>query len=425
LTHDLLWMLRSSRGKRVPGQVVIQVTDRCNAQCPQCGMRAKESFSRSTLQDAEVRRILSAAAANRAGAASFTGGEPMLLFDRLVDWIDYAGQVGIAYIRTGTNGFFFRNPDSSGFDARVERAARRLAGTPLRNFWISLDSCDPEVHEQMRGFSGLVSGIRRALPVFHAHGLYPSANLGINRNVGGAMTRNLSPAQFSSSAAYLEAFYRRYREAFRRFYRFVIDLGFTMVNTCYPMSVGDPETEGGLDAVYAATAVGDIVRFTSAEKVLLFRALREVIAEFRSRLRIFSPMTNLYALEHQYAGAPEKSAPCRGGIDFFFIDAKDGWAYPCGYRGKEGFGLYRSPMPGASATFDCRLCDWECFRDPSELFSPLLDAASSPARLVSKVLKDPVHYKLWAKDLLYYRACDFFDGRKPPDFGRLRRFSRP
>jgi hypothetical protein len=225
-------------------------------------MSVGEPYRRSTLEDAEVRRILSAAAANRAGAVSFTGGEPMLLFDRLIDWIDYAGRVDIPYIRTGTNGFFFRDPDSAGFDARVKRAARCLAGTPLRNFWISLDSCIPDVHERMRGFSGVVEGIRRALPVFHAHGLYPSANLGINRNVGGAMTRNLTPGRFSSSTAYLDAFFRTYRAAFRRFYRLVIELGFTMVNTCYPMSVGDPETEDGLDAVYAATAVGDIVRFT-------------------------------------------------------------------------------------------------------------------------------------------------------------------
>lgn len=408
----------------MPGQVVIQVTDRCNARCPQCGMRATEPYSRSTLEDGEVRRILEAAAANRVGAVSFTGGEPMLFFDKLLGWIDYAAQVGIPCIRTGTNGFFFRNPDAADFDARVERVARRLAATPLRNFWISLDSCIPEVHEQMRGFSGLVEGVRRALPVFHGYSLYPSANLGINRNVGGAMTRSLTPGRFSSDGAYLDAFYRTYRAAFRRFYRMVIDLGFTMVNTCYPMSVGAPETDGGLDAVYAATAVGDIVRFTSQEKVRLFRALREAIAEFRSRLRIFSPMSSLYTLERQYAGEPKKSAACRGGIDFFFIDAKDGCAYPCGYRGKERFGPYRSPMPKARQDIDCRLCDWECFRDPSEMFAPVLAVAGFPLSLPAAAAKDPFYYRLWLKDILYYRACNFFDGRRPPNFRRLARFSR-
>jgi hypothetical protein len=280
-------------------------------------MRATEPYPRATLEDAEVRRILDAAAANRAGAVSFTGGEPMLLFEKLLEWIDHAGRVGIPCIRTGTNGFFFRNPDSPDFAARVERTARRLAAAPVRNFWISLDSCIPEIHEEMRGFPGVVEGIRRALPVFHSFGLYPSANLGINRNVGGEKTRDLSPDRFSSTAEYLDAFQKAYREAFRRFYRLVIELGFTMVNTCYPMSLGEPEAATGLDAVYAASAASDVVRFTPQEKVRLFRALREAIGEFRSRLRIFSPMTSLYALERQYAGEPEKSMPCRGGIDFF------------------------------------------------------------------------------------------------------------
>jgi hypothetical protein len=41
-------LLKLSRG-RVPGQVVIQYTDVCNASCPQCGMRRDAPFKRSTL----------------------------------------------------------------------------------------------------------------------------------------------------------------------------------------------------------------------------------------------------------------------------------------------------------------------------------------------------------------------------------------
>ena len=37
--------------------------------------------------------------------------------------------------------------------------AEALADTPLRNFWISLDSPFDAVHEQMRGFKGGVAGI--------------------------------------------------------------------------------------------------------------------------------------------------------------------------------------------------------------------------------------------------------------------------
>ena len=37
---------------RVPGQLVIQYTDACNARCPQCGMRTTERYLRSKLEPA-------------------------------------------------------------------------------------------------------------------------------------------------------------------------------------------------------------------------------------------------------------------------------------------------------------------------------------------------------------------------------------
>ena len=92
---------------RVPGQLVIQLTDRCNAACPQCGMRATVRFDRSSLSMDEVRRMIDAAAEKGVQALSFTGGEPMLRFADLAELIRYAGAAGIPCIRTGTNGFFF------------------------------------------------------------------------------------------------------------------------------------------------------------------------------------------------------------------------------------------------------------------------------------------------------------------------------
>lgn len=180
-----------SRG-RIPGQLVIQVTERCNAKCPQCGMRVTQHYPRSELGLEATRRILDAAARRGVKAVSFTGGEPMLVLDDLVQMIEHADAAGIGYIRTGTNGFLFCGADRPGFRSRIARIADRLAATALRNFWISLDSAVPAVHEQMRGFAGLVRGIEKALPIFHERGIYPSANLGINRNVGGLRSRATS-----------------------------------------------------------------------------------------------------------------------------------------------------------------------------------------------------------------------------------------
>ncbi|MBC2712084.1 MAG: 4Fe-4S cluster-binding domain-containing protein, partial [Desulfosarcina sp.] len=84
-------LLRSILNNRIPGQVVIQITDRCNARCPQCGMRSTESFTRSTLGTDPIKRMIDAAARKGVQAVSFTGGEPLLDFNRLVELIHYAG----------------------------------------------------------------------------------------------------------------------------------------------------------------------------------------------------------------------------------------------------------------------------------------------------------------------------------------------
>jgi len=406
--------------KKIPGQLVIQVTDKCNARCPQCGMRSTEKFQRTKLSLDDVKRILDAAAQNGVKAVSFTGGEPFLYFDELCHLMKYAGQLGIEFIRTGTNGFFFRKTKGSNFESKIKTIAEKLAGTPVRNFWISIDSAIPEIHERMRGFPGVISGIEKSLPIFHEFGIYPSVNLGINRNMAPNMVA-IDPSRFESNADLIQEVYYNYMAAFRMFYRFVIDLGFTMVNMCYPMSVIPETGRSVLNPVYAATSPGDIVRFNTTEKMLLFRALLQTIIKFRSEIRIFTPLSSLYALTMQLAHGPAAAYPCRGGIDFFFIDSRDGNTYPCGYRGNENFGKYwEIDWYKVHSNTDCFLCDWECFRDPSELFGPILQGVSNPLGLIKKVKKDPQYFRLWWNDLKYYRACDLFNGRCAPDYKELK-----
>ena len=242
------------RNQRVPGQLVIQITNRCNAVCPQCGMRVTEPYPRADLGTDDVRRILDAAAEAGIEIVSFTGGEPFLLLKELRTLIKHAGSVGMKHIRTGTNGYLFRGDNGASRRSRIDRLAESLADTPLRNLWISVDSAEPSVHERMRGFPGVIAGIEEALPIFHRHGIYPSANMGINRNMGGASTARIERSSFPSEEAYLDAFRDTYRKAFERFYPFVADLGFTMVSTCYPMSVGEGGPSSGLNPVYAATS---------------------------------------------------------------------------------------------------------------------------------------------------------------------------
>ena len=92
---------------RTPGQVIIQITERCNAACTQCGMNINNGGVRVDLSLDRTRSIIDSAAAKGFQVISFTGGEPLLRLTDLVEMINHAGAAGIKYIRTGTNGFFF------------------------------------------------------------------------------------------------------------------------------------------------------------------------------------------------------------------------------------------------------------------------------------------------------------------------------
>jgi MoaA/NifB/PqqE/SkfB family radical SAM enzyme len=333
----------------------------------------------------EIKKIIDAAATHHVQALSFTGGEPLLFFDDLIDLIHYADRSGIPYIRTGTNGFLFKNGNSSDFMSRVQPVIEQLSTSPIRNFWFSIDSAEPDIHEELRGLPGLITGIKKALPLFHAAGLYPSANLGINRYIGGRQTADLAPSQFNNRKEYLTSFFEVYSRAFEQFYQFVHRLGFTIVNTCYPISISEHETEIGLEAVYPASSVDRMIRFAPDEKAMLFEALLGVVPKYRQKLRIFSPLCNLYRLKQQYLeDFRGKPFGCRGGVDFFFFDAVEGNTYPCGYRGKENLGkFWELDVAGIRPQDGCHRCDWECFRDPSEMCAPLLQACSQPSKLIS------------------------------------------
>lgn len=415
--------LRSMARGRIPGQVIIQYSDKCNATCPQCDMRVQnKAMKRSTLEVDTVRRVIDAAARKGVTAVSFTGGEPFLYQDDVLALIRHAGEAGIKYIRTGTNGFMFRNSHKPVFERRVRELAEALAATDVYTFWISIDSVDPAVHEDMRGLPGVMEGIEKALPIFHEYGVYPSANMGINRNAGGdyrVMLGEPDPASFDA-----RAFYDHFRVGFGRFYQRMVDMGFTIVNMCYPMSV-DPDSEAATTAVYSATAMDAIIRFSNEEKLAMFRALYDTVPEYRSKIRIFTPMTSLRALIRQYSGESggEDAYPCRGGIDFFYVNSADAGTYPCGYRGDEDLGpFWDLDLEGLDTEQTCTECDWECFRDPSELAGPVLDAFRRPIHLARRMAADGEWRRLWLSDVGYYRAASWFCGRVAPDYEALARF---
>ena len=393
---------------RLPGQAVIQITTRCNARCVQCGMSIDHSFVRHSLDPEVVDRILDTVSRLGMQAVSFTGGEPLLDLPRLIGMIRRAKKLGIPYIRTGTNGFIFQRHEAPDFGDRMRRTADELLESGIRNFWISLDSSDPDIHETNRGLPGVVRGMAKALPIFHDRGLYPSVNLGINRLCGGRI-----PALHGPFDAH--GFRQGFVEAFTRFFTFATDLGFTIANCCYPMSDEDR-------AVYQATSSDSFIRFSLEEKRAMLLALKDVVPHFRSRIRLFTPLSSLDALVRETEGETGKTYACRGGLDFFFVDATAGHAYPCGYRSAEDLGPFweLKDLPGGEPV--CRRCDWECFRDPSELLGPFGLALTNPLEVMRRFSSRPELPGLWLSDLRYYLACDFFDGTKPMRPEKLVRF---
>lgn len=404
---------------RTPGQLIIQITDRCNATCPQCSMRVSNNFTRSSLSFKRCRDIIDRAGKNGVQALSITGGEPLLHIDDVCELMNYAKKVGIQYTRTGTNGFFLKNPERPDFLDRVKRNVEKLASGGIRNFWISIDSSVSSLHESMRGFQGVIKGIEKAIPIFHDAGLYPTANMGINRNLGGLQENIFTSTKVPATADQEQEYVGCVEEGLRSFFSLVNNLGFTIVNFCYPMSVDTDDK--GLEAVYPASSVESVIKFSKKEKGLLFEAMLKTIPQFRNSIRIFSPLSSLYTLEQVYKDKTTKPFPCRGGIDYFFINASDGKTYPCGYRGMDNLGSYRQGMTGTDKKAFCTRCDWECFRDPSELCGPIVHGFREPLSLLKQYKRDKRYYHLWREDLRYYRLCNYFDGNKPFSTSELSR----
>lgn len=197
-------------------------------------------------------------------------------------------------------------------------------------------------------------------------------------------------------------------------------MGFISTAASYPMSNGNIHED--INPVHLVVSKENVVRFSPDEKACVFKALFDVIPEFRHKLRIFNPRSSLYSLICKYSSGEESCYPCRGGLELLFVDAK-GDTYPCGFRGLENLGKFcELASSNNNLRPSCVKCDWECFRDTSELFDPALDVFTKPLKFLSRAFKDNQNMRLWMKDILYYKACNFFHGRIPPDYKKLSKF---
>jgi hypothetical protein len=328
----------------------------------------------------------------------------------MMDLLDYAGDLGIPYLRSGTNGYMFAPGGEAAGPDGLTAFVEALVKSPLRNFWISVDSADTATHERLRGLPGVIGGIIKALPEFHARGLYPAVNLGINRRIAGEMIPPLDKTGDEN------AFVENFRRGFGAFFTKAVSMGFTMANVCYPMSFNGSAPGSG-EPAYGAISDDLMVNFSRRELLLVFKALLSVIPAFRKSIRIFTPLSVLYALSRGNSRA--LLFPCLGGICYFYM-GRDGRIYPCGYRGDEDMGSSIAELRKSRNRRRpfCGKCHWECFMDPSHLFGIFRYVIRHPFKAYFGKVLDRNMLRLWFADVKYYLACGFFDGRKAPGKGR-------
>ena len=379
-----------------PKQLVVQICDNCNADCPQCGMNKGNNFKRSRLSPAKIKEIIDKASDSGVHAISFTGGEPFLYESDLLKAITYATNKNIVYTRTGTNGFMFTNSKSAYFEDRIKSLAEKIKKSGLYTFWISIDTYDIEKHEKNRGLKGVIDGVEKGLKIFESFDLYPSVNLGINRLIEDDDYRYYKDGNFHG-----EIFYESYVSGLRKFFNFAAELGFTISNMCYPMSSDN--------AVYKAESKDQMVSYSKEERILIFKSLLKVIPEFREKIRIFTPLSSVTSIINHYEKNSGPKFPCYGGDFYFFISSTSG-LYPCGFKNDNCMGNYEN-LGGTPLRLNCTDCDWECFRDPSNLIAPLINIRTKPIEQIKDFIRNREFYKTWLRDISYFRRCNFFDMR--------------
>ena len=124
--------------------LAINLTRRCNLNCSHCYLDAKtlQHGGEGELSTAEVKQLLdSVAERSNDTMVVLTGGEPLLRRD-LEELAAYGSSLGLAIV-VGTNGIMLT-------DARV----KSLKEAGVLGIGISLDSLDPNFHDQFRGAPG-------------------------------------------------------------------------------------------------------------------------------------------------------------------------------------------------------------------------------------------------------------------------------
>ncbi len=109
---------------KVPHSVYVLLTMECNLRCPHCYLEAGPERKESMPMELR-KKVIDEVAKNGVSKIEFSGGEPTVEMDKLVDTIRYAKET---YDRTGypkdvalqTNAYFLRNLEESEIEKKLE-----------------------------------------------------------------------------------------------------------------------------------------------------------------------------------------------------------------------------------------------------------------------------------------------------------------
>ena len=142
----------SVRGKMIPEQVTISITEECPNECVHCAL--PDTHNKETLSSVMVKDVIDQALKMGTTLIIFDGGEP-LLYDGLEGLISHVDRSrAISTIFTSGTGL-------------TEEKALSLKEAGLYTVNVSLDSADPEKHDIMRGRNGVyndaISAIKNSI----------------------------------------------------------------------------------------------------------------------------------------------------------------------------------------------------------------------------------------------------------------------
>lgn len=140
-----------------PALISWNLTKKCNLRCPHCYMDAGRPAERE-LTTEECLELIDEMKALGTEMLILTGGEPLLRKD-IYDIARYASAQGL-WVVMGTNGVLI-----------TDEVAEKMIECGVKGVGISIDSLDPEKHNQFRGGPDAWKYSVRALEVCRRHGL--------------------------------------------------------------------------------------------------------------------------------------------------------------------------------------------------------------------------------------------------------------